>query len=519
MRLRRILTVGLVWIGILIVGMIGVELYARYTQGYLLWHRTLQPPYFLINLDRLKIWNRKFYEQHRDHFAQWPIKLEFFDADSLTQSMQDPGGRLEGVRMGLAGYRAWAGQLPTVQWHARPLLTALIFPLQWTLVPAAVLGPLLLLPYRSTRGIALAALPHLLFLWLYFRDHAKVVYFGYYVPEFMLYLSGAIIAILGIMLWAAARITSPARRWMALPALAPFIAAAAVANVPTTIGSSAAEMAFTPRLDDMNVARAAGMAMLGPGALIGSSDFDAWYTPGAVHVYNAGQELGGTSDISHLDLPRYLASFDALAQDARSDMSGMTGNRQHQTLTSWYINGTLNLKGFYFGNGGVSSWSSVLSYLLLSPHGTRPLVGYVFKQGRLYKFQEQPRGDAVFLTAVCSSPVPERAIGNIDTHTYGFFTLSLPKAQPSTQAESVIKVLLMDRLKYKGMRATLTRECRLREEVWGNIGEMPVGPLLAHLRAEDRPMRFYQTFTGAVEAAKGIVVTPDGQPVHLDRGR
>jgi lysophospholipase L1-like esterase len=73
-----------VWIGILIAGMIGVELYARYTQGYHLWHLSLQPSNFLVNLDRLKIWNRKFYEQHRDHFAQWPIPLEFFDADSPT---------------------------------------------------------------------------------------------------------------------------------------------------------------------------------------------------------------------------------------------------------------------------------------------------------------------------------------------------------------------------------------------------------------------------------------------------
>ena len=84
MRFKRVLAVGLVWVGILIVGVIGVELYARYTQGYLLWHWSLRPVTYAVNLDRLKIWNRKFYEQHRDHFAQWPIQLEFFDADSPT---------------------------------------------------------------------------------------------------------------------------------------------------------------------------------------------------------------------------------------------------------------------------------------------------------------------------------------------------------------------------------------------------------------------------------------------------
>ena len=84
MRLNRVLAVGLVWVGILIVGVIGVELYARYSQGYLLWHWSLQPVTYAVNLDRLKIWNRKFYEQHRDYFAQWPVRLEFFDADSPT---------------------------------------------------------------------------------------------------------------------------------------------------------------------------------------------------------------------------------------------------------------------------------------------------------------------------------------------------------------------------------------------------------------------------------------------------
>jgi hypothetical protein len=436
----------------------------------------------------------------------------------LAGETQVPGGAIEAVRMGLTCYRTWAGQFTTVQWHARPLLTALIFPLYWTLVPAAVLGPLLLLPYRSTRGIALAALPHLLFLWLYFRDPAKVGYFGYYVPEFMLYLSGAIIAILGIVLWVAERVIPGPRRWMVLPVLTPLVAAAVVANVPVTYGSSVSEMAFTPRLDDMEVARAAGMAMLGPGALVGSSDFAAWYLPGATHVYNAGQELGDSLDISHLDVRRYLSYFDALAQDARFDWSGMTVNKQHQTLTSWYIDGTLNLRGFYFGNGPVQSWSSELSYLLLTPaHRTSPLVGYVFRRKRLYEFQERPAGDTVLLTAVCSRPAPERMITNVDPHVYGFFRLSLPGDGPFTQQESVIKILFLDRPKYEAMQPVLAGECTRREEVWGSLEEVPVRGMLARLHEQDRPIVFYETLTDAIEAVRGVLVTPDAQPFRADR--
>ena len=277
-------------------------------------------------------------------------------------------------------------------------------------------------------------------------------------------------------------------------------------------------MAFTPRLDDMEVARAAGMAMLGPGALIGSSDFAAWYLPGATHVYNAGQELGDSLDISHLDVRRYLSYFDALAQDARFDWSGMTVNKQHQTLTSLYIDGTLNLRGFYFGNDPVRSWSSELSYLLLTPaHRTRPLVGYLFRGKRHYEFQERPAGDTVFLTAVCSRPAPERMIPNIDPHTYGFFRLSLPGGRPFTQQESVIKLLLIDRLKYEEMQPVLAGECTRREEVWGSLEEVPVRGMLARLQEQGRPIVFYETLTDAIEAVKGVLVTPDARPFRVDR--
>jgi lysophospholipase L1-like esterase len=40
-------------------------------------------PYFFEG-DRLKVWNRAFYESRRDMFENWPIALEFFDSDRPT---------------------------------------------------------------------------------------------------------------------------------------------------------------------------------------------------------------------------------------------------------------------------------------------------------------------------------------------------------------------------------------------------------------------------------------------------
>ncbi len=83
-RLRLLLLLG-VWGAVLAVGLAGVELYARKAQGYLLWSPPLQKrqPYF-FELDRLKVYNRKFYEERRRYFVDWPIPLELFDADKPT---------------------------------------------------------------------------------------------------------------------------------------------------------------------------------------------------------------------------------------------------------------------------------------------------------------------------------------------------------------------------------------------------------------------------------------------------
>jgi lysophospholipase L1-like esterase len=74
-----------VWLTVLAVGFAGMELYARRVQDFDLWSvplRNVHPYYFV--LDRLKVYNRKFYEARRYFFQGWPIPLELFEADKPT---------------------------------------------------------------------------------------------------------------------------------------------------------------------------------------------------------------------------------------------------------------------------------------------------------------------------------------------------------------------------------------------------------------------------------------------------
>lgn len=88
---RRYFFLPLVWLIILAMGATGVELYARHLKGYNLWSLALSkgtstapvnPNFF--ELDRLKVWNQKFYESRSSYFVDWPIPLEFFDAEGPT---------------------------------------------------------------------------------------------------------------------------------------------------------------------------------------------------------------------------------------------------------------------------------------------------------------------------------------------------------------------------------------------------------------------------------------------------
>jgi len=62
-------------------GLGAAELYARHIGNYLLWTWELQRGNS-FEYDKLKVWNRRFFEEHRQFFRGWRYPLEFFDASS-----------------------------------------------------------------------------------------------------------------------------------------------------------------------------------------------------------------------------------------------------------------------------------------------------------------------------------------------------------------------------------------------------------------------------------------------------
>jgi hypothetical protein len=255
----------------------------------------------------------------------------------------------------------------------------------------------------------------------------------------------------------------------------------------------------------MDVARAAGQSMLGPHAFVGSAWLAAWYTSGGHTVYSVDSDLLFLNNRLDMNrLRRYLSYFDAIAVPQWS--SGLTWNAQHETPISWYVDGLLHLRGFYYD----PSLHDTGSYLLLTARAGLPLVGYAVMDHAPYAFHERADGDYMFLTTVCAhGPI---SFGGPPL-TGASFTFRLPSRERGVPARAVLEVMLVGRKEFQAQQAALRVACRIREATQGMLVPVSTPQMLAALSRDDKPIRFYETVADAVRYAIGIAVPPDVLPV------
>ena len=196
----------------------------------------------------------------------------------------------------------------------------------WSLhVPLALVGPLLLLAFRSTRGLSIAALPHLLFITFGAR-HKQPGYTGYFAPEAILYLSAVAALFFAAVFHLASRV--PGRvlsAAIAVVAVAGFTGLA-LNDKPSVV----AHVKFARDLKDLDVGRAASRAILGPSALVGTAGAGVWYTAGAEYLYpGVTSDLLYPKTIAGIKPKEYFSRFDALVLDA--DQSWATWNKERET--------------------------------------------------------------------------------------------------------------------------------------------------------------------------------------------
>jgi len=400
-------------------------------------------------------------------------------------------GILTAMREHLALYRAVAanGALPGLIREALSLG-----------VPLMVFSTALLAIFPSTRGIALAALP--LQLFIYFTSHKQSCYL---IHEIGLFAAAVCVAGLGLLNWVVSRVRAPVFQRAFLAITATLLGVYLVSGKPIPRDAIISTQA---RVHEADFARAAMRQILGPHARV-VSRVGAWYSSGAQHWHSLRQDL--LLDTGSFDVARYFANFDAAAEYPHS--SDDTQNEEHATISSWFADGTLKLRGFYFAETNVE-----LQLLLFSPQRVTQVEGYAARGHQLYQFREVPSGDYSVISAECpAEPVPTGGVSLVGSPSQFSTVLRLPKR--SAGAPGVLVTVLTPRHSPEPA-GWIRRCCRPIAEVLGQLRIADRNALVDALRREDQPIHFYRKVE-KVPGYTGVGVppaaTPPGNSVVLSR--
>ena len=326
-------------------------------------------------------------------------------------------------------------------------------------IPLLVFSTAILGAIRSTRGIAMAALP--LQLGIFLLVWRKMPF--YMVHESVLFAAAVSIGLLVLCQYLLARVWTGFERWfapVAVVALSIYLVKASpmLADVRVTV---------QPMVHETEVAHAAGRRMLGPHARVGGRWW-SWYASGAEHWYDAEGDL--VAGFLAFDPATYLSNVDALEVCPSGDDPGQ--------FPSWYADGTLKLRGFYFAQTDPS-----LRCMELSSVRTAPLVGYAAWGGQLYRFQEEDGGDYEALSVV-------RGPGGEDWHQpwNGVFSVSLEMVHGPEAGSRMVTVLAPRSM--LAPAGAIGRSCREVSRVRGTLRLEDWRRLVEESRRNDPVMHF-----------------------------
>jgi hypothetical protein len=417
-----------------------------------------------------------------------PFRHEIFSAVSGVQAVGDP---IDAVRVHL---RVYAAFIQNPDFGFQILNRILFFPVVFGVPLVFFAFPALWLN-RCTRGMAWAALPYPLFL-LFFAEH-KVFWPGYFLPEFMLYAAGIGILLSSSALYVCGRFLRPLDTTWSWSLVTVFFVGALLSTSPPL---HAVSISLKPRIHEAAIARGAGRLILGPNAWIGSRNAIMFYAAGGSHYYDVSPDLLWAKNPAR-NLDEYFRSFDSIVEHRA--FSSLTLNPERKSLSSWYADGSLKLRGFFF-----SSRHQALRQLYLQSQPSPGIVGFVsFKDGQILRFYETEGGDHLFVAAVCKRQSPPD-LPNIFRDN--FLLPEVPGEEPLA-----LQVWLVRQDAYLTSRLSLRGSCQIREEISLGTERLNAERLLDVLM-DDRPIRFFRYLEEFIHTRYGpllqLTLRADGWP-------
>jgi hypothetical protein len=283
------------------------------------------------------------------------------------------------------------------------------------------------------------------------------------------------------------------------------LAFAALYDVPALAGT---RVIPTRGVYDLEAGRAAGRQMLGRDAIVGTSSAGVWFTSGATGLYFVTPDILYPPDIECVDLKKYFSAFDALVVDPHQ--TWVTYNRQLTNITSAYLDKMLQLRGFFFADPHGRTESGV-SYMAYSVEPKQPLVGYGVRGQEVSRFQQDPDGDQVYLSALC--PVADvEAYGVLDNNAlkldfYTTFFRPIPGNEDPRSAKDhtipdAILTLIADQGRFENAVRPNLKKCTVRDQIRGRITKVSLRSFLDDSEKTDQTIRFYPTYAALIAATR-----------------
>jgi len=380
-------------------------------------------------------------------------------------------------------------------WFRSPVAALIFFPLAIG-VPVVLLSTPVLMCCRETRGMALASLPNSLFLLLAIQRKFEP---GYYIPELMIYASAFAMFVImgGNYTWRFATSRLGEERGMKI--VTPMITAVLLVSM-VSVPLSAHYFEINPliRPDELSIARAAGKLMLGPQALVGAQ-IGRSYIYGEAYWYNVDPDVLW-NPIGNLNLTEYFSHFDAIGVDSFS--SEFTANGLNESIPSWYVDGILNLRGFYFS----TLHSPTLDYLLLSVKQSENVSGYgTLGNWTVVRFEENRSGNFAYVAAVCEQG---NSLPGLETLFNNVYLLPQQGNTPPQELVTFISTVHA----YDSYSAALASECDVHQEMLLASQRMPYEELV-NVLDNDRPILFFENLQSAVISRQENVSTFSPSPL------
>jgi hypothetical protein len=244
----------------------------------------------------------------------------------------------------------------------------------------------------------------------------------------------------------------------------------------------AARISLKPHLQEADVARAAARKLLDPNAVV-ASNIALWYGSGGTYWYGIPRiwPIRRQEDSAH-----FFECFDASAMGEFD--SAVTGGTPGESISAMYADGSLKLRGFYFGHSDPE-----LQFVLLHPHAAAPLAGYAAQGERLFRFDERPGGDRELISAVCPE-LPETGRGY-----WRYRWPATPSAVlylPQPRADGAIGVVTALTARNEPEPAgEIAHSCRVFSRIPGALHEVDKYALVEELRHTDVPIQFFENPT------------------------